>query len=234
MRRLGVAGVVVLALVVGLPAPAVARPGSPSIAALQVALRARGLYAGTVDGFAGPATTHGVRLLQRTAGLAIDGVAGPQTLRALGGHGRPRLGARRLRLGATGFDVAELQFLLAWHGFPSATIDGGFGSHTEAALIRFQRWARLARDGVAGDGTIRRLLAAPPRSPVRLLRPISAPIGDGFGPRDNRFHPGLDFPAPSGTAVRAARGGRVTWAGWWPGGLGNLVSVANGDGVRTM
>src|SRR3954464_7000537 len=149
MRRWGVAGVVVLALVVGLPAPAVARPGSPSIAALQVALRARGLYAGTVDGFAGPATTRGIRSLQRTAGLAVDGVAGLQTLRALGRRGRPRLGARRLRLGATGFDVAELQFLLAWHGFPSATIDGGFRSPRQAAAIRVPPWAPLGRGGSA-------------------------------------------------------------------------------------
>jgi murein DD-endopeptidase MepM/ murein hydrolase activator NlpD len=124
--------------------------------------------------------------------------------------------------------------MLAWHGFPSGTIDGGYGSHTQAAIVRFQRYARLARDGVAGAATIRLLETPPRRSPVSLARPISASIGDPFGPRDNRFHPGLDFPAPTGTAVYAARGGRVTWAGWWPGGLGNLVSVALGGGVRTL
>jgi murein DD-endopeptidase MepM/ murein hydrolase activator NlpD len=208
--------------------------GSPSIAALQVALRAKGLYDGTVDGFAGSGTRSAVRALQRRAGIAVDGVAGPQTLGALGRRGRPRLGRRQLHVGNSGFDVAELQFLLAWHGFPSATIDGGFGSHTEAAVIRFQRWAGLARDGVAGASTIRRLLTPPRASPVRLARPIAAPVGDGFGPRDNHFHPGLDFPAPAGTAVYAAHGGRVTWAAWWAGGYGNLVSVALGGGVRTM
>jgi murein DD-endopeptidase MepM/ murein hydrolase activator NlpD len=164
----------------------------------------------------------------------VDGVAGPQTLRALGRRGRPRLGARQIRLGARGFDVAAVQFLTAWHGFPSGTIDGGFGSHTQAALIRFQGWAHLTRDGVAGPATIRRLLTPPPRSPLSLARPISAPMGDGFGPRDNRFHPGIDFPAPFGTAVYAARSGRVTWAGWRVGGYGNLVSIAHGYGLRTM
>jgi murein DD-endopeptidase MepM/ murein hydrolase activator NlpD len=130
--------------------------------------------------------------------------------------------------------VAELQFLLAWHGFPSASIDGGYGSHTKAAIIRFQRWAHLSRDGVAGGATIRRLQTPAPRSPVSLARPIAAVIGDPFGPRGNKFHPGVDFPAPTGTAVFAARSGRVTWAGWWPGGYGYLVSVAHGHGVRTM
>jgi peptidoglycan hydrolase-like protein with peptidoglycan-binding domain len=208
--------------------------GLPSVAALQVALRAKGLYSGTVDGFAGPQTRAAVRSFQRRNGLAVDGIAGPQTLRALGRRGRPRLGSRPLRIGASGFDVAELQFLVAWHGFPSGTIDGGFGPRTEAAVIRFQRWAGIGRDGIAGPLTIRLVSTAPRRSPVSLARPISAPIGDGFGPRDNRFHPGVDFPAPFGTSVYAARTGRVTWAGWFPGGYGNLVSIAHGGGVRTM
>ena len=208
--------------------------GSSSIAALQVALRAKGLYSGTVDGIAGPGTRAAVRRLQRRAGIAVDGVPGPQTLGALGRRGRPRLGSRAIGPGASGFDVAQVQFLLAWHGFPSGAIDGGYGSHLEAALIRFQRWAGIARDGVAGAGTISRLRTPPRRSPISLARPVAAVIGDGFGPRDNRFHPGLDYPAPAGTAVFAARSGRVTWAGWWPGGLGNMVSVAHGSGTRTL
>src|SRR3954453_18305089 len=218
-----------------MPASASAgRMGSPSIAAVQVALRAKGLYSGTVDGVAGPGTRAAVRSLQRRAGISVDGVPGPQTLGALGRRGRPRLGSRGLHSGSVGFDVAQLQFLLAWHGFPSAAIDGGFGSHTPTGVIRFQRRAGLARDGIAGAGTIRPLLTPPPRSPVALARPTSAAIGDGFGPRDDKFHPGLDFPGPTGPAVYAPRSGRVTWAGWWAGGYGNLVSVANGHGVRTM
>src|SRR5690242_5955914 len=83
------------------PAPAVAgRMGSPSIAALQVGLRARGLYSGTVDGLAGPGTRLAVRSLQRRAGIAVDGVSGPQTLAALGRLGRHRLGSRQLHSGS--------------------------------------------------------------------------------------------------------------------------------------
>jgi murein DD-endopeptidase MepM/ murein hydrolase activator NlpD len=230
-----VAFVAALALVACTAAPAgAARMGSPSMAALQVALRANGLYSGSIDGVVGPGTRAGVRSFQRRKGLLDDGIAGPQTLRALGRRGRPRLGARPLRPGASGFDVAALQFLLAWHGFPSGTIDGGFGFRTEAALVRFQRWAGISRDGIAGPTTIRLVSTPPRRSPVSFARPIAAAVGDGFGPRDNRFHPGLDFPAPIGTPVFAARSGTVTWAGWRPGGYGNLVSVAHGGGVRTM
>lgn len=225
----------VVAIAVVLPASALAgRMGSSRIAALQVALRAKGLYDGTIDGFAGAGTRSAVRRLQRRAGIAVDGVPGSQTLDALGHRGRPRLGARAIGPGSSGFDVAQIQFLLAWHGFPSGTIDGGYGPHLQAAIIRFQRWAGLSRDGVAGAGTIQRLLTPPARSPLSMRQPIAAVITDGFGPRDNKFHPGVDFPAPSGTAVFAARSGRVTWAGWWPGGLGNLVSIAHGYGVRSL
>jgi murein DD-endopeptidase MepM/ murein hydrolase activator NlpD len=101
-------------------------------------------------------------------------------------------------------------------------------------MVRFQRWAGVSRDGIAGSTTISLVSTPPRRSPVSLARPISAAIGDGFGPRDNRFHPGLDFPAPFGRHVYAARSGRVTWAGWSAGGYGNLVSIAHGGGVRTM
>jgi len=50
--------------------------GNPDVAALQVGLRARGLYAGTVDGVLGAGTEQAVRRFQRRAGLAADGVPG--------------------------------------------------------------------------------------------------------------------------------------------------------------
>src|SRR5262245_58160228 len=42
-------------------ARAAAVSGRPAVAALQIALRARGLYPGTVDGVRGPLTRDGVR-----------------------------------------------------------------------------------------------------------------------------------------------------------------------------
>jgi murein DD-endopeptidase MepM/ murein hydrolase activator NlpD len=161
-------------------------------------------------------------------------VAGPSTRKALGRYGRHLFGTRPLTRGATGWDVAALQFLLAWHGFPSSTIDGGLGVHTERALRRFQRWSGLTADGVAGATTFAALRRAPATSPISLAWPVDAPVGDPFGPRGNRFHAGIDLVAPSGTPVAAAASGRVTYAGWLSGGWGNLVVVAHADGVRTM
>lgn len=207
--------------------------GDPKIAALQVALERKGLYAGTIDGIAGPATSDGVRAFQRRARLAVDGRTGKATRQALGGFARHALGSRSLAAGKRGWDVAGLQFLLAWHGFPSGAMDGVFGDRVSAAVSRFQRWAALPVDGVAGPGTFAALASPPVYSPLSLSWPLDRPLGDGFGPRGNRFHAGIDLPARQGAPVRAARGGQVVYAA--PGGsFGLLVVIAHGHGVRTF
>jgi hypothetical protein len=124
--------------------------GAEGVAALQVALRAEGLYAGSVDGISGAATVAAVRRLQSRRGLRVDGAAGPQTRRALGWRGRPPLGDRPVTHGRRGWDVAAAQFLLARTGFPSGTFDGVAGPRFSAALGRYQRWAGLAVDASPG------------------------------------------------------------------------------------
>ena len=202
-------GRVFAALAAALAAAILAGPaasaGNPEIAALQVGLSSRGLYKGTVDGVLGVGTSAAIRRFQRKAGLPANGVPGPKTRAALGHYGRRApLGRRTLVLGTRGWDVAALQFTLAWHGFPSGPLDGHLGLRTEAALRRFQVWAGLKADGTAGASTFAALRAPVPRSPLVLSVPVQAPTGDDFGPRGSRFHSGLDFRAPSGTPVSAA------------------------------
>jgi murein DD-endopeptidase MepM/ murein hydrolase activator NlpD len=223
------------ALLALLMAPAAAAgAGRPDVAALQVALRGAGLYGGTIDGVAGPGTRAAVTRFQARNGLAADGVAGSATRTALGRRGRPALGSRIIGPGASGWDVAALQFALAWRGFPSGSFDGGYGSHTQAGVRRFQGWAGLSADGVAGPGTLRALQGPIPRSPIWLVAPLRWRIGDVFGPRGAGFHPGVDYPAPAGTTVAAAGRGSVTFAGWDSGGYGNLVVIEHPAGVRSM
>ena len=225
--------VVLVVLVALLPSPAGASRDA-GVAALQVALRARGLYAGSIDGLKGPLTSAATKRFQRQAGLAPSGLIGTNTREALGRYGRHVLGGRLLARGARGWDVAALQFLLAWHGFPSATIDGVLGFHTDRALRSFQRWAGLSVDGVAGPSTVATLRRAPPTCPIALAWPVEAPLGNEFGPRGNHFHAGIDLLAKAGTTVRAAAPGRVAYAGRIDGGWGKLVVVAHARRVRTM
>src|SRR4051812_47597279 len=139
---------------------AAADAARPQVAALQVALRARGLYAGPIDAVYGPASSRSLRRSQRRVGLHVDGRAGPATRRALGPLGRPGLGTRTLRRGALGWDVSVVQFLLAERG-AVLPINGFFGVRTEHALRRFQRTHGLVADGIAGRRSLGALLAHP-------------------------------------------------------------------------
>jgi len=205
------------------------------VAALQVGLRSHGLYQGPIDGISGRGTSKAIRRLQKRAHLTVDGVVGPKTRKALGRFARHRLGSRKLLLGKAGWDVAALQFELAEHGFPSGSFDGIFGPHINRALRRFQEWAGLKVDGVAGPTTLGALTALPPTIPLPLAWPLTAPVlGDRFGPRGAGWHSGIDLPAPMGAPVYAARSGQVVWAGWRQGGWGFLVVVAHGHGERSM
>ena len=146
----------------------------------------------------------------------------------------PGIAGAALRSGASGKRVRALQLELAWHGFPSGLVDGRFGPRLTAALRRFQRSEGLEPDGVAGRSTLRALATPLVHSPIPLVWPVLAPVGDGFGPRGHAFHAGIDLLAPRGTPVLAAGPGTVTWAGRRAGGWGRLVVVRHPDGVRTL
>jgi hypothetical protein len=235
------AGVVILVGTLSLGVAQQAAASSANVAALQVALKALGLYPVSVDGVKGPFTERGVRSFQQRRRLAVDGVVGPQTRHALGRRGRPRVGSRVMQRGQRGWDVAALQFMLKRRGYSSGSIDGGFGQGTHNAVVAFQRAAGLTVDGLAGSTTLsalRRSSGGPtrtPTGPVSFFRPVAGPIGDRFGaPRENgRRHSGIDFPVSYGTLVEAAGVGTTVFAGFNTGGYGNLVVIQHRLGYTT-
>jgi murein DD-endopeptidase MepM/ murein hydrolase activator NlpD len=242
MRRVrhGAGAVLIVCLLaVMLASPGEADASSARVAALQAALKYRGLYPVSVDGVKGPFTTRGVRRFQRRRHLLVDGVAGPQTKRAIGARA---LGARALQKGNRGWDVAALQFRLVKHGHPPGGVDGVFGAGTQNAVISFQSANGLTADGVAGPQTVAALRGRGDSSsttvPIgngQFSRPVPGPIGDRFGaPRaGGRTHAGLDFPVGYGTRVGAAGSGTTIFAGWNNGGYGNLVVIQHATGYTT-
>lgn len=70
------------------------------------------------------------------------------------------------------------------------------------------------------------------------VKPLSGTITSRFGSRTSpggigsTNHKGLDISAKTGTAIKAAASGTVTFAGY-KGSLGNLVIINNGNGVET-
>jgi soluble lytic murein transglycosylase-like protein len=174
MRRPAMIGATVL-LALGVTQEAHA--ASAPVAALQIALRAHGVYVGTVDGVRGPLTRAAVLRFQDRRGLPKDGVLGPQTRRALGALGRPLLGQRWLAVGSVGWDVSVLEFRLRRWGLARSEVDGRFDRRTDAALRRFQTARGLTADGIAGPHTVRALVHAAPAEP--RLRHVVRP-GESF------------------------------------------------------
>lgn len=211
-----------------------AAAGKSDVAALQVGLRLQRLYAGPVDGLFGPMTAEGIRELEQRAGLAVTGRPTSRVRLAFGAFGQSELGSRVLSPGVAGWDVARFQFLLAWQGFPSGPFNGQYTERTVRAVRRFQQAKGMDVDGIAGPTTQSAVRHHAPASPLRLQSPVGNPLTGFFGPRDDRFHTGVDYAADTGTPVSAAGNGKVTYAGWHPGGWGFLVSIAHGRGVRSM
>jgi hypothetical protein len=145
---------------------------NPQTAGLQVALRAQGLYRGPIDAIAGPATVAAVRQFQRIHHLPVTGIANARTRLALGPLGRPLFGARTLRKGAFGWDVAVLQFLLVRQGF-AVPINSYYDGPTLHGVRLLQQRLHLRRDGVVGPHTLTALVR---REPVPLARPIATSV----------------------------------------------------------
>lgn len=61
---------------------------------------------------------------------------------------------------------------------------------------------------------------------------VNYTLTSGFGYRWGGFHYGIDMAAPTGTTIRAADGGVVTYSGW-KGNYGYLVIIDHGNGVTT-
>jgi peptidoglycan hydrolase-like protein with peptidoglycan-binding domain len=145
-----------LSVVTALALPAAAHAvTNPQIPGLQVALKARGYYAGPIDGIAGAMSATGVRRFQRHVGIVVDGVAGPITRGKLGRLGRPLFGQRHLIVsGNVGWDVSVLEFFLKRRGFWPGSVDGHFTERTRRAVMRYQRGRHLAVDGLVGPQTL--------------------------------------------------------------------------------
>jgi LysM repeat protein len=165
--RIFLVGVVAAVAVVAAPT-ASASGRNPQTAGLQVALRAQGLYRGAIDAISGPGTVAAIRKFQRIHHLRITGIADARTRAALGPLGRPLFGARTLRRGNFGWDVAVLQFLLVRQGI-NVPINAYYDGPTLHGVRVLQHRLNLRRDGVVGPHTLSAIVS---RQPVPLAHGV--------------------------------------------------------------
>ncbi len=203
-----------------------------------------------VDGIFGPVTQAAVTNFQAHNGLDVDGVVGPVTWTALFGLEQAAAAA-----GAAEGDVAVI--VRERTGAPDdATADEsqrGVGGGPSENLGEPESLDLASGGGTAGDDPTGTGDTPSPTSPadaprtrpvstpspgngacgpLRLTSPVKGTVTSGFGPRWGRNHEGLDIAAPSGTPIRAAECGIVSFAGVQSG-YGNMVCVKHSSRFET-
>ncbi|MGA9288918.1 MAG: peptidoglycan-binding protein [Anaerobacillus sp.] len=118
-----------------------------AVAELQDYLMTKGVFPyHTSTGYYKTITESAVKDFQKARNLEVDGIAGPETKRAI----------QVLRRGDRGKQVIHIQSQLDQAGYDSK-VDGIYGSGTEYIVKLFQRDKGLTADGIAGPSTRRTL-----------------------------------------------------------------------------
>ncbi len=116
-----------------------------------------------ITGYFGRVTKEAVIKFQRDNNLKADGIAGDDTLAALGvvetdnSASESQANTSTLRVGSKGEAVRLLQLQLAVFEYYQGEINGDFNESTRAALIEFQVENGLEADGIL-DAETRRAL----------------------------------------------------------------------------
>lgn len=196
------------------------RDTESAVSSVQTALTELGYYTGLIDGDYGPATTRAMRRFQSDFGLDPSGDFDARTATALfrayqhdvvsqldtgdtegpNEHGSPH--GPILRVGSSGPKVRALQELLRALGFRPGAADGEYGATTASAVMAFQKFTGLDRDGVAGPA-------------------VQAEIEDphGRGPHRNLSRPRIEIDLDRQIAFIVDAGGEVA-----------IVNISSGSG----
>ncbi len=123
---------------------------------LQTGLSTAGYDVGNIDGIFGTRTENAVKKFQRVFGLDPDGYVTPAVWDLLSPFltdPNPAI----LRRGSVGTRVTNLQTALRRLGYYTYTIDGLFGTRTQAAVQSFQAAYGLPVTGIVDAATAQRL-----------------------------------------------------------------------------
>ena len=94
------------------------------------------------------------------------------------------------------------------------------------------RTVKYASTGSSKFSTSREITSKKVDLGISITKPVSGILTSRYGYRWGRTHTGIDIGASTGTSIKAASPGTVTFAGW-KGSLGNLIVITHGNGVQT-
>lgn len=121
---------------------------------------------------------------------------------------------------------------------PVITTPGRDGRMETVTLITSRNGEAQSRDSQSEVTVepVTEITTAGSKERPKYVWPVSGRVTSAFGYRNvsvgSRYHQGIDIAVSTGTTVRTARAGTVSYAGWC-GGYGYLVIVQHGDGAST-
>lgn len=174
---------------------------------MQERLITLGYLAGSANGKFGQTTEAGVTAFQKRNCSYSDGIAGPDTLKALYSSNAKSTSTAAgvigvtLKQGSEGKAVRVMQQKLKNLGYYKDSVDGSFGTSTEEAVKAFQRGNNLKADGAAGGDTLNLMFSgnaktASAASATATPRPTAAATSKRATPRPTAT------PLPENTYVR--------------------------------
>lgn len=153
---------------------------------MQEKLITLGYLAGSASGKFDKVTEAGVVAFQKRNCSYADGIAGPDTLKALYSSNAKSTSTAvgvigvTLKQGSEGKAVRVMQQKLKNLGYYTGSVDGSFGSSTAEAVKAFQRGNDLSVDGTAGGSTLSLLFSgdaktASAASATKTPKPTATP-----------------------------------------------------------
>jgi murein DD-endopeptidase MepM/ murein hydrolase activator NlpD len=224
------------------------------VAELQRALRI------PADGIYGPRTEQAVRSFQRAANLLVDGVVGPETWGALFSSARAAGSAAGASASTSSTPAPSSTQASSSTSAPVDNVPAETKREiAERLTVASKRLAEsqrgepavtpVADQQPAAGGELRREVASPEVTPPRsrpapvnnvtgdcgssqISSPVNGTVTSEFGPRWGRNHDGIDIAAPTGTAIKAAACGTVSFRGQQSG-YGNIICIAHSSQFTT-
>lgn len=194
---------------------------------MQERLISLGYLSGTATGRFDDATEAGVVAFQKRHTSYADGVAGPDTLKALYSSSARSTSTSAaiigttLQMGSEGSTVRSLQTKLKSLGYYTGSVDGSFGEGTKNAVIAFQKANNISADGKAGSATLNLIYSGDAKTAAQARRTNTPKPKPTPKPTAKPYQTAT--PLPEGTWVRVTPNPSVKYITLRPGHYGDLV-----------
>lgn len=167
-----------------------------SLKEVQAALKKLGYYTGAVDGIAGSNTENAIKKFQKANNLTADGIVGAGTSKLLSASTSSDSDKKHT------ISIKEIQSVLKKLGYYTGAVDGVSGSKTELAIQKFQKANKLIADGVVGQTTKNKMVAAAAKADASKTKKTTTAIA---APAEK----------PAASVAKASTEGDTELLDWW-------------------